>query len=202
MGTPHDAAPLLVFARAILARHQPQITGHLPRSASTVKSTDVIKRGHERRGRDRTDARTGGQSLDDGIVGRQRGKMGVCLRQLLVEHFHHMVHRRQALPHGGGQVQGSQARHKSLGCRCRQVDRRPEAVQRKEGATHWKCPKTLRKLGRLASILRRGYRVHAGATKVDESLHPSAVYGCRMTPSLDVKSEIPVEWGGLNWTYI
>ena len=79
MRTPHDPTSLLLFTGAVLARDQPQITGHLRCAASTVKSMHVIERRDKRRRRDRTDARTGGQSLDDRIVGDE-GRKALRLR--------------------------------------------------------------------------------------------------------------------------
>jgi hypothetical protein len=110
MGTPHDAAPLLLFAGAVLARHQPQITGDLRRSASPLKSTNIIERGHERGRRDRTNTGAGGQSPDDGIIGHQRGE--VCVRPLKFCVDHDMLKRREAFSHGRWEIQSREARPK------------------------------------------------------------------------------------------
>jgi hypothetical protein len=97
MRTAHDTAALVLLTGAVLARYETEITSHLGGTASASKPMHVIERCDEGRRRDGPNARTGGQALDDWVLGDQSLKALVRVRQFLIEEFHHRPHGHEAL---------------------------------------------------------------------------------------------------------
>jgi hypothetical protein len=73
MRTAHDTPSLLLLTGAVLARHEAQITRHLGGTASAIKAMHVIESRDNGRRREGSNARTGGQALDDRVL-RDEGR--------------------------------------------------------------------------------------------------------------------------------
>ena len=83
MRTAHDPTSLLLLTGAVLAWDETQITRHLGCAASAIKAMHVIECRDKGRRRDRPNARTGGQALDDRILGDEGLKALGSVRQFL-----------------------------------------------------------------------------------------------------------------------
>src|SRR3954468_13958182 len=105
MRTAHDTAALVLLTGAVLAWHQTEITCHLGGTASASKPMHVVERRDKGRRGDRPNARTGGQALDDGILGDEGLKALVSVRQFLIEELHHRPYRHEALTHRHWEIQ-------------------------------------------------------------------------------------------------
>jgi hypothetical protein len=94
MGTAHHPPPSLLFARAVLAGHETQVTRHLRRATG---ARGVIERGDIRRRGDGPNARHGGQAGDDRVLGRDPRKPVVRGRELVVQNRDQALQRRERL---------------------------------------------------------------------------------------------------------
>ena len=98
------AAPTVVVCLDVADLPEPELRQEVRRSCGDArrsftelggtppsrKSTHVIEGGDERRGGDRPDAGTRGQSLNDRVVGDQGLKLRIGLRHFLVEDLCHL----------------------------------------------------------------------------------------------------------------